>query len=60
MCTLRLKRYTFCDVVRYVTFMLCAATFCNIMSCDVYVMLLYTLCSNIKLPFHIAPPQGNI
>ena len=45
------------DAVRYVTFTglrfenflrfgtltLCAATFCNIMSCDVYVMLLYVM-----------------
>jgi hypothetical protein len=33
--------------LRFGTHTLCAATFCNITSCDVYFML-FTLCSNIK------------
>ncbi len=41
---IRLWRCTLCDVYVLKTFWsltLCAATFCNITSCDIYVMLLY-------------------
>ena len=58
-CTLGNCYKTFCNGTRFVTMyvmlhlrfgplMLCAATFCNTMSCDVYVMLLY-VCSNIVI-----------
>jgi hypothetical protein len=43
-----LLRCTLCDVyvlktLRFGTLKLCAATFCNITSCDVYIMLLYVM-----------------
>ncbi len=58
--------YTFCDAVRYVTFTFfkilrfgtltfCAAMFCNITSCDVYVMLLYVMKQHRCTP---PPPQS--
>ncbi len=47
-----LWRCTLCDVyvlktLRFGTLMLCAATFCNITSCDVLRLCCCTLCSNI-------------
>jgi hypothetical protein len=58
-CTLRKRYKMFCNDIRFVTLYvmlccilktlhfgaltLCAATFCNITSCDVYVMLFYVM-----------------
>ncbi len=46
-----------CDVyilkiVRFGTLSLCAATFCNITSCDVYIMLLY-ITIDVKMEYYI-------
>jgi hypothetical protein len=43
-----LRRCTLCDIyvlktLHVGTLTLCAATFCNITSCDVYIMLLYVM-----------------
>ncbi len=66
LCTLRFVTVcvlwccTLCDVyvlktVRFGTLTLCAATFCNITSCDVYVMLLYIYVATSPLLLALEP-----
>ncbi len=38
----------FFETLHFGTLTLCAATFCNLTSCDVYVIFCFTLCRNIK------------